>query len=146
MMKVRILWVGRTRENYLIEGTNHYLKLLKNIINLKIIEIKDERGKHRLKAISGEGKKILRQTSSYVLLDESGVEMSSRQFASFLAGRDSIDFVLGGHYGVSDEVKKSSGYTLALSKMTFTHEMARLVFLEQLYRSVTIIKDMEYHY
>lgn len=144
-MKVRILWVGRTRENYLLEGIDHYQRLLKNVINLKIIEVKDERGKERMRTISEEGKRILRQTSSYVLLDESGIEMNSKQFASFLTGRDSTDFVLGGHYGVSDDVRKNASLIISLSKMTFTHEMARLIFLEQLYRSVTIIKGMEYH-
>ncbi len=146
MMKVRILWVGRTKENYLIEGINYYLKLLKNTINLKIMEIKGEKGKDRPKTLSEEGKRILRQTSSYVLLDEKGVEMSTKQFASFLSRRDSVDFVIGGHFGVSDEVRKNSSLVLAISKMTLTHEMTRLILLEQLYRSVTIIKGMEYHY
>lgn len=146
MMKVRIVWVGRTKEVYINAGINRYLKLLKNSINLKIIEVRDERGKEYQKTIIEEGKRILRQTSSYVLVDELGIEMSSKQFASFLSGRDAIDFVIGGHYGVSDEVRNNSSLAISLSKMTFTHEMARLIFLEQLYRSVTIIKGMDYHY
>lgn len=146
MKKVRILWVGRTKENYLKEGINHYLKLLQNIINFKIIEVKDSKGKDRTKAISEEGKRILRQTTSYVLLDESGMQMGSVEFSDFLARRDSIDFVIGGCYGVSNEVRQGASAIVALSKMTFTHEMARLIFLEQLYRSVAIIKGREYHY
>lgn len=146
-MKIRILWVGRTKEKYLTEGINYYLRLLKRSPSLiKILEIKDERGKDCQRTISEEGKRILAQTSSYVLLDESGIQMSSKELASFLASRNSTDFLIGGHYGVSDEVRNNSSLIISLSKMTFTHEMTRLIFLEQLYRSLTIIKGMEYHH
>lgn len=145
-MKVRILWVGRTKERHLVEGINYYLKLLQNSTKLKIVEIKDMRSGDRLKIVSEEGKRILAQTTSYILLDEKGSEMISKEFAAFLSLRDSTDFVIGGHYGVSDEVRKNSSQIISLSKMTFTHEMVRLIFLEQLYRSITIIKGKDYHH
>jgi len=145
-MKIRILWVGRTKEGYLLEGINHYLKLLRNAARISIIEIKDERGKDRQRTVLEEGKRILSQTSSYVLLDERGTAMDSAGFANFLSRRDSIDFIIGGHYGVSEDVRQKAGIIISLSKMTFTHEMVRLIFLEQLFRSITIIKGNDYHH
>lgn len=145
-MKIRILWVGRTKEKYLLEGINYYLKLLQNAIKLKIVEIKDSRIGDRQRMAAEEGKRILAQTTSYILLDENGCEMNSKEFAAFLSVRDSTDFVIGGHSGVSDEIRKNANLTISLSKMTLTHEMVRLVFLEQIYRSVTIIKGKDYHH
>ncbi|WP_333652776.1 23S rRNA (pseudouridine(1915)-N(3))-methyltransferase RlmH [Dissulfurispira sp.] len=79
-MKIRIFWVGRTKERYLIEGINHYLKLLRHMAQISIIEIKDEKGKIRDEARSMEGRRILKQTDSYILLDERGKEFSSIDF------------------------------------------------------------------
>ena len=145
-MKIRIFWVGRTKERYLIEGINHYLKLLRHMAQISIIEIKDEKGKIRDEASSVEGRRILKQTDSYILLDERGKEFSSIDFARYLNDKSSVDFVMGGALGVSDEVREKASYTIAISKMTLTHEMTRLVFLEQLYRAMTIIKGKNYHY
>ncbi len=113
---------------------------------VSIAEVKEEKGKQRAVSLEREGKRILRQTESYVLLDESGRSFSSPEFADFIRGKTSIDFVLGGPYGVSDEVKRKADDCVALSRMTFTHEMARVVFLEQLYRAFTILQGREYHH
>ncbi|MBI5212465.1 MAG: 23S rRNA (pseudouridine(1915)-N(3))-methyltransferase RlmH [Nitrospirae bacterium] len=145
-MKARILWVGRTKEKYLTEGISRYLKMLKHMAQVSAIEIKEEKGKEREAALSMEGKRILRQTGSYILLDEKGRELSSMGFAKFLEDKNNIDFVMGGPHGVSGEVKEKAADKIALSKMTLTHEMARLVFLEQFYRALTIIKGKEYHH
>lgn len=145
-MKIRIFWVGKTKERYLIEGINHYLKLLRCMAQISIIEIKDEKGKIRDEALFLEGRRILKQTDSYILLDERGKEFSSIDFARYLNDKSSVDFVMGGAFGVSDEIREKSSDTIALSKMTLTHEMTRLVFLEQLYRAMTIIKGKNYHY
>lgn len=145
-MKIRIFWVGKTKERYLIEGINHYLELLRHMAQISIIEIKDEKGKTRDDALSLEGRRVLKQTDSYILLDERGKEFSSKDFARYLKDRGSVDFVMGGAFGVSDEVRGKASDTIALSKMTLTHEMTRLVFLEQLYRALTIIKGKEYHH
>lgn len=145
-MKIRVLWVGKTKERYLIEGVNHYLKLIRHMAQASIIEIKDEKGKIRQEAITLEGRRILKQAGSYILLDERGREFSSTGFAKFLEDKGSVDFVMGGPYGVSDEIREKAADTIALSKMTLPHEMARLVFLEQLYRAMTIIKGKDYHY
>jgi 23S rRNA (pseudouridine1915-N3)-methyltransferase len=145
-VKIRIFWVGKTKERYLIEGINHYLKLLRYMAQISTIEIKDEKGKIRDEALSLEGRRVLKQTDSYILLDERGKEFSSIDFARYLNDKSSVDFVMGGAFGVSDEVREKASDTIALSKMTLTHEMTRLVFLEQLYRAMTIIKGKEYHH
>lgn len=145
-VNVRIVWVGRTKEPYLNEGINRYLKLLKPSSKVSIIEVREERGKGRAGSLPAEGKRILRQTQSYILLDDRGKELTSEGFAAFLKDKESIDFVIGGPYGVSGEVREKARETIALSRMTFTHEMARLILLEQLYRASTIIKGREYHH
>ncbi len=145
-MKARIFWVGKTKEKYLTEGISRYLKMLKHMAQVSVIEIKEEKGKKREAALSMEGKRILRQTGHYILLDEKGRELSSMGFAKFLEDKNNIDFVMGGPHGVSDEVKEKAADKIAISKMTLTHEMARLIFLEQFYRAMTIIKGKEYHH
>ncbi|HEX8949240.1 MAG TPA: 23S rRNA (pseudouridine(1915)-N(3))-methyltransferase RlmH [Dissulfurispiraceae bacterium] len=145
-MKIRIFWIGRTKERYLQEGIDRYLKLLGPLSRVTIVEIKEEKGKAREKALHEEGRRILKQAQAYVLLDERGRELSSEGLAGFLRERGSIDFVIGGPYGVSDEVRAHAGDIVSLSRMTFTHEMVRVLFLEQLYRAMTIIKGKEYHH
>ncbi|NTU42044.1 MAG: 23S rRNA (pseudouridine(1915)-N(3))-methyltransferase RlmH [Nitrospirales bacterium] len=145
-MRLRIFWVGKTKERYLTEGINKYLDLLRHMARVSVVEIKDERGKDRAASLSLEGKRILRQSESYMLLDEKGKEFSSRELARFLEERDSLDLVMGGPFGVSDEVKARASETIALSRLTFTHEMARLILLEQIYRAAAIIKDTGYHH
>ncbi len=145
-MKIRILWVGKTKERCLNEGIEHYRKLLGPASRVSIVEIKEEKGKSREKQLSEEGRRILKQTQSYILLDERGREFTSVEFARFLEKKGNADFVMGGPYGVSDEVREKASGAIALSRMTFTHEMARVLFLEQLYRATTIMKGKEYHY
>lgn len=145
-MKIRILWVGKTKERYLAEGIDRYLKLLSHMARVSVLEIKEEKGKERTASLSGEGGKILKQTQSYFLLDARGRAYSSEEFSMFLKDRTGVDFVIGGPYGVSDEVRDRALGVISLSRMTFTHDMARLVLLEQVYRGMTIMKGMEYHH
>lgn len=146
MKRIKILWVGKTKEQYLNEGISRYLKLMSPMARVSVVEINGERGKRPEEALIREGSKILKQTGSFILLDEKGKGFTSFEFADFIKGKDSIDFVMGGPYGVSDEIKLKASDAIALSKITLTHEMARLVFLEQLYRAMTIIKGKEYHH
>jgi 23S rRNA (pseudouridine1915-N3)-methyltransferase len=144
-VKIRLLWLGKTKEKYLIEGINYYINLIRPYAKLSIVEIKEEKGRDIKKSLQLEGKKILKQTKSYILLDEKGKALNSAEFSKLLKDREVIDFVIGGAYGVSDEIKKKASLTISLSKMTFTHEIARLLLLEQIYRSITIIRGKEYH-
>jgi 23S rRNA (pseudouridine1915-N3)-methyltransferase len=146
MAKIKIVWVGKTKERYLAEGINKYLKFLMPMAQISIVEVKEEKGRQNKDALDEEARKIMRQTRDYYILDERGREFSSVGFAQFLKDKDSIDFVIGGPFGVSAEVKEIAKGSIALSKMTLTHEMARLLFLEQLYRAYTILKGKEYHH
>ena len=97
-------------------------------------------------ALAKEGSRIIERAKGFALLDERGRAMSSPELADYLRKRGSTDFVIGGAYGVSDDVRKAASDTISLSRMTLTHEMARLLFTEQLYRACTIIRGMRYHH
>jgi 23S rRNA (pseudouridine1915-N3)-methyltransferase len=114
--------------------------------DVSIVEIKTHRGKSMEDSLLEEGKKILKQTRSYVLLDRTGKEFTSPGLAFFLQERGNSDFVIGGPYGVSDEIRDKADVVMSLSRMTFTHDMVRVFFLEQLFRAMTIIQGKEYHH
>jgi len=112
---------------------------------VSLVEIKEEKGRQKQAALAIEARKIMKQTGDYYLLDEKGRELTSVEFAYFLKGQHAVDFVIGGPFGVAVEVKEKAKGSISLSRMTLTHEMARLVLLEQLYRAFTILKGKEYH-
>jgi 23S rRNA (pseudouridine1915-N3)-methyltransferase len=146
-MKIALIWPGKTKEQFILEGLRKYLKLLRPYAEINTIELKEEKGSDVRKILEKEGERILRLQAPYTLLDEKGKALTSMEFAAYLAGhRSSVNFVLGGAYGVSEEVKKSAQDTLSLSRMTFTHETSRLFFLEQLYRAFTIKHKRGYHH
>jgi 23S rRNA (pseudouridine1915-N3)-methyltransferase len=146
-MKIRVIWPGKTKEQFILEGSRKYLKLLRPYADISTTELKEEKGSDVRKILEKEGERILRLQVPYTLLDEKGEALTSMEFAGYLAeNQSSIDFVLGGAYGVSEEVKKRAHKTISLSRMTFTHEMSRLFFLEQLYRAFTIMHKKGYHH
>lgn len=120
--------------------------MLEPFIQVEIVEVKEEKDRPAARALSEEASRIFRKTSSYFLLDERGRQMSSTEFAAFMQDRSQTDFVLGGPYGVSQEVKERAAGIISVSQMTLTHEMVRLFFMEQLYRAMTIIKGKGYHH
>ena len=146
-MKIRLIWPGKTKEQFILEGLRKYLKLLRPYADINTIELKEEKGSDVRKILEKEGERILKLQAPYTLLDEKGESLTSMEFAGYLAeSRSSVNFVLGGAYGVSEEVKKKARDTISLSRMTFTHEMSRLFFLEQLFRSFTIMNKRGYHH
>jgi 23S rRNA (pseudouridine1915-N3)-methyltransferase len=145
-MKLRVIWVGKTKENYIKEGINKYKKLISPLCKLECIEIKESKEKHKERSLKKEGERILRTSPGFVLLHERGKEMSSVKFSEFLRKSGGGDFVIGGAYGVSEEVAKKASGTISLSKMTFTHDMARIIFMEQIYRALTILNKRGYHH
>lgn len=145
-MKMRLLWLGRTKEQFIKEGIRKYLRLLMPFADVEVIEIREEKGKLLKMALDKEAERILKQTESFALLDVKGRQVSSEEFASFLKDKASIDFVMGGAYGVSGEVKKKARDILSLGAMTFTHEMTRLIVLEQIYRAMMINRKRGYHH
>ena len=156
-MKITLLTIGKTEDKYLLDGIDVYLKRLKHYIPFKISEVPELKG---TKSLSREQQKIkeaelifknINSTDHVILLDENGQEFSSIQFSGFLnkkmvGGQQHLVFIVGGPYGFSDEIYKRSNEKISLSKMTFSHQMIRLFFTEQLYRAYTILKGEPYHH
>lgn len=150
-MKIRLIWIGKSKDSFIQDGVDKYLKLLKPYVRLEVIEIKGAKDSERKTLKHREGLRILEKTSSFILLDEGGLQMTSLEFTSFLnkevlGGLQTRDLVIGGAYGVSEEVRQAARKRLSLSSMTFTHQMTRITLLEQIYRAFTIIKGKAYHY
>ncbi|HYQ47876.1 MAG TPA: 23S rRNA (pseudouridine(1915)-N(3))-methyltransferase RlmH [Thermodesulfovibrionales bacterium] len=146
-MKIHLVWVGKTKERFILEGLHKYLKLLRFYADIDITEIREEKVKDIGRMLSREGERIRGLGTGYVLLDEKGEDFDSPSFARFVEKQgSSVTFLLGGAYGVAEEVKARAKKTIALSSLTFTHEMSRLIFLEQLYRAFTILQKKGYHH
>ncbi|MBW2971406.1 23S rRNA (pseudouridine(1915)-N(3))-methyltransferase RlmH [Candidatus Woesearchaeota archaeon] len=150
---IRIIFVGRTKEEWLKEQINEYVKRIGKFSRIQIDEIKDEKilGRDYEKIKSLEGERILKLVADdYVIaLDENGKSLESKAFATSLseaiADNKRITFVVGGALGLSKGVLKRSDFKLSLSRMTLTNQMARLMLVEQIYRAFTILAGMEYH-
>ena len=156
-VKVKFICIGKTGKSFLEEGESEYLKRLKHYVAVERIEIPDLKNAKKMtfdQIKEQEGKEILakiQQGDSIILLDEHGKMYSSVQFSQFLqqkfnAGGKAIAFVVGGAYGFSDEVYAAAAGKISLSSMTFSHQMVRMIFFEQLYRAMTILKGEPYHH
>jgi len=156
-MKLRLLCVGKTTETYLQEGESVYLKRLKHYCSIEkmdIPELKNARKLSREQIKKAEGELILKALvpgERLILLDENGKTFDSEGFSKQLQvflnqGGKGICFAVGGAYGFSQEVYDRSEGKIRLSDMTFSHQMVRLFFLEQLYRAFTILKGEPYHH
>jgi 23S rRNA (pseudouridine1915-N3)-methyltransferase len=156
-MNLGILCVGRTREPFIRTGIEKYLQYLKPYAPVTIREIREERiddlkDAPRVRHREAERiEKALASGAFVVALDERGREYTSHEFASFLneileRGMREATFVIGGSLGLDESVTGRANAVLALSRWTLTHEMARLVLLEQLYRAFTILRGKTYHY
>lgn len=157
LMKIMLLVIGKTDERYLEEGISKYHKRLQHYIPFEIRVIPDIKNRKTLSEDiqkKMEGELILAQLNAgdeLFLLDENGKSISSRGFSEILnkqalAGCKRIIFVIGGPYGFSQEVYERAKAKISLSPMTFSHQMVRLIFVEQLYRAFTIIKGEPYHH
>lgn len=156
-MEIQLITIGKTSAKYIREGIEIYLSRLKHYIPFKIMELPDVKRtssltEARQKEIEGEAFLSRLTPSDYVtLLDERGVSPTSRQFAEIIekhqiAGRKRVVFLVGGPYGFSQQIYDRADSQLSLSKMTFSHEMVRLFFVEQVYRACTILKGEPYHH
>ena len=156
-MKIVFLSLGKTNEKYLIEGISLYQNRLKHYTSFEMIEIpniKKSKNLTKLELMKKEGDLILKniQNSDHlVLLDEKGKEYNSTKFSEkiqnwMLSGKKRIVFVIGGSYGFSNAVYQRGNEKISLSKMTFSHQMVRLFFLEQLYRGYSILNNQPYHH
>ncbi|MDE6271141.1 MAG: 23S rRNA (pseudouridine(1915)-N(3))-methyltransferase RlmH [Muribaculaceae bacterium] len=156
-MKIILMVTGRTRDEALRTLTDRYTDRIARYVPFQLLELPDVRTTRTTTEASqkqAEGTQMLRQIAPgdyVVLLDEHGREYTSRDFAAFLDRKmasisRNIIFVVGGPYGFSDEVKKRADSLLSLSQMTFSHEMVRPFFAEQIYRAMTILRGEPYHH
>ena len=148
---INIITVGKIKEKYIIDGINEYLKRLTKYTKVNIIELSDD-SFDKVKTLKSESEKILSKLdlkSFIVTLEIDGKELNSIEFSELidktLTNYSDITFIIGGSYGLDDSIKKLSNYKLSFSKMTFPHQLFRLVFLEQLYRSFKILNNETYH-
>ncbi|MCX6270224.1 MAG: 23S rRNA (pseudouridine(1915)-N(3))-methyltransferase RlmH [Bacteroidetes bacterium] len=155
-MKFSLVFTGKTSESYLREGVKVYLDRIRHYLPVEVKEItplRETRGLDPAMIRAKESEWFLKNlpSSGYlVLLDEAGSELTSMELSAFLQARMNqgirhMIFLTGGAYGVTEEIKKKSNFILSLSKMTFTHQMSRLIIVEQLYRALTILKGEPYH-
>ena len=159
MINVNIICIGRLKEKYLRDACDEYSKRLSGFCKLNIIELNakklpDNPTLNEIKnALNAEGKEIISKIPSgsyvYTMCIE-GSQLPSERLAGelnslALRGKSSISFIIGGSFGLSDEVKSMSDYKLSMSKMTFPHQLARVMLLEQIYRAFQINSGGKYH-
>jgi 23S rRNA (pseudouridine1915-N3)-methyltransferase len=148
--------VGKTEEDYLKEGISLFEKRLKHYINYQTIVIHSLKNTRNFNAEDfkdKEGEEILKhavKADFIILLDEKGKAFRSKDFANFIQKQmnssiRNLMFVIGGAYGFSDKVYEKADFKISLSEMTFSHQMIRLIFTEQLYRAFSILKNEAYH-
>ena len=156
-MKITLLVIGKTEDKYLKEGIEKYLKRLKHYIKFDLQEIPELKNTKSLTEDQQKTKeaellnKFLNPQDHIVLLDERGHEFTSVQFSAFinkkmLGSVQNLVFIVGGPYGFDQSLQSIAKDKLSLSKMTFSHQMVRLFFVEQLYRAFTILKGEPYHH
>lgn len=155
-MNIKLVVVGKTEEDYLNQGIEIYLKRLTRYVSFEIVELPNVRDAKNLSPPllkDKEADMILKHTSKadrLVLFDEKGTEYGSVEFADYLQmqmnqGIKTLVFVVGGAYGFSEKVYRQAHHKIAVSRMTFSHQMVRLLIVEQIYRAFTILKSEPYH-
>lgn len=151
-MKLRFVWVGKAKKRPIKELVAEYLGRLEKFVRVEVVEIRDQVGTDTQRIIEKEGEEIRARIESdpfVVVCDEGGKPMGSVELADFierhrLTSTKQITFVIGGYGGLSKGVKKRADAVLSLSRMTLTHEFARVILVEQVYRAFTIIHDLPY--
>lgn len=158
-MKIVVISVGKLKEKYLKDGMGEYKKRLSRFCDLELIEVEDEQAPEKLSdnemlnVKKKEGDRIrkkLKEGTLLIVLDVKGDKPHSEEFAHilnsfFIGGKSHITFVIGGSLGVDKELLKMANLKLSLSNMTFPHQLARLILLEQIYRGFKIINGETYH-
>ncbi|WP_010097956.1 23S rRNA (pseudouridine(1915)-N(3))-methyltransferase RlmH [Ornithinibacillus scapharcae] len=158
-MRISIISVGKLKEKYLKQGIDEYMKRLKAYAKVDIVEVPDEKAPENMSEAEmvevkrKEGERILShigQDTYVITLEIGGKMLSSEELADKMDqlatyGKSKIAFVIGGSLGISDEVQKRSDFALSFSRMTFPHQLMRLVLLEQVYRGFRILRGEPYH-
>ena len=153
-MNIKLIYISKNKSNNIEFLVEDYEKKINHFISYSSIGLKNKKQKSEKKSIQkSESNLILKNIKNndlVILLDEKGKEFSTKDFSKFISDKmmnrtKNIVFIIGGAYGFSSEFKKKFKLKIALSKLTFSHDMARLFFSEQLYRSLTIINNIPYH-
>jgi 23S rRNA (pseudouridine1915-N3)-methyltransferase len=153
-MKFELFFVGKTSEKYLQEGIDQYVKRLQHYLPLKIHVIPPSTNTNKAKVLEEESEAMLKRLDSrdlLVLLDENGTVLTSVELAAkmqkwMLESHSKVVFITGGAYGFSESLRQRANFTLSASRLTFTHQMIRLILVEQLYRAMTIVRNESYHH
>jgi len=153
-MKLQLVWIGKTKSAPVQQLIQEYLDRVGKFVSVEVIELRDRRdvGGDARRIVEKEGDDIISRTGAAdysIALDERGREFDSHKLAELIekhrmAGTKLVTFVIGGHYGLSDAVRNRANLVLAMSRMTLTHELARVLLLEQIYRAFAIIHDLPY--
>ena len=152
-MRLRLIWVGKTKNEHIRALVEEYLQRLKRFVRCEVTELERSTAKGVIEGIEDESQRILsalRTDALTIVLDVEGREWSSPALAAEvekwqIAGRKEVAFIIGGHQGVSAAVLKRADLRWSLSRLTLTHEMARILLVEQLYRAYTIVQGLPYH-
>ena len=149
---IKLICVGKIKEKYLKDAIDEYKKRLSKYTKLDIIELPDSSYNEIDKVKNMEGKLILKhlkENDNVIVLDINGQELSSVELTDKLCSQEVINsnltFIIGGSYGLSDEVKKRANYSISFSKLTFPHQLFRVMLLEQIYRTYKIRNNENYH-
>ncbi|MDD6479950.1 MAG: 23S rRNA (pseudouridine(1915)-N(3))-methyltransferase RlmH [Clostridium sp.] len=151
-MMIKVICVGKLKEKYLVDAVMEYSKRISKYSNIQIIEVNDSNVDNEKIALEREKELILKHinTKDYIItLEIDGKQLTSIEFASkideIFIHNSNITFIIGGSYGISDEIKALSNFKLSFSKMTFPHQLFRVILLEQVYRSFKILNNEKYH-
>ncbi len=149
---IKIICVGKIKEDYLNKGIDEYKKRISKYHNIEIYELQDEGLRDKQTTIKKEKEKILKIINSkdyLIVLDINGKEMNSIQLAKkideIFISNSNITFIIGGSYGIDDSIKDLANLKLSFSKLTFPHQLFRIILLEQIYRAFKINNNEEYH-
>ena len=157
MRKINVLCVGTIKEDFIKQGINEYLKRLSKFYQIKIVELNEfnyknnnPSGSERFLILENEKRQIIDRLSGYIIsLCIEGKELDSIELSNTIKKiyntNSEITIIIGGSYGLSEEIKKKSNLLLSFSKLTFPHQLMRLILLEQLYRATTIENNTPYH-
>ena len=151
-MRLHFVWMGKTRDPHCAALTAEYVKRIERFGTCEVSELKEQTGDER-RIIAAEGAKLIaavERDDFVVLLDERGREFSSVEFSAWLdarrqSGDKRLAFIIGGFAGVSEEVRRRANLEVSLSRFTLTHELARVVLTEQVYRAFTLLAGLPYH-
>ncbi|MCB9252593.1 MAG: 23S rRNA (pseudouridine(1915)-N(3))-methyltransferase RlmH [Flavobacteriales bacterium] len=156
-MKIKLLVIGKTDEDWLKKGIEKYIQRLKHYVSFEFVEIPEIKNSAKMavnKRMDSEADELLKHIRSndvLIALDEHGTEYNSVNFAGFIEnkmieGNKQLTFIVGGPFGIAKKIADSCHVKLSLSQLTFSHQMVRLFFVEQIYRAFTIIKGEKYHH